>query len=264
DAAKYSLLWAQTTIEILLRKYFRLIDEYIENSRDTSFEQMIMRQMYGRGVDIVLNSLAEEKLIASVRCLVQNGRFLEIGKFDMISNNCLSMSLFQKGIRILFHGILLDNMFNSNHKNIKDIKVVNQNTSLAELGMDSMMAVEIKQTLEREFDIFLTAQEIRNLTFAKLKKISSRNDNIENEKIPNIEDKEMIDMENEKLINIDVSDFIKLLIGVVESKYFILEPCVNLPTKGKEITTKVLLVKYCIFILFYINIYLFYYFIIIF
>lgn len=39
--------------------------------------------------------------------------------------------------------------------------------TLAELGMDSMMAVEIKQSLEREFEIFLTAQDIRTLTFAK-------------------------------------------------------------------------------------------------
>jgi len=45
---------------------------------------------------------------------------------------------------------------------------VAQSTSLAELGMDSMMAVEIKQTLEREYDIFLTAEDIRNLNFAKL------------------------------------------------------------------------------------------------
>jgi len=55
------------------------------------------------------------------------------------------------------------------------MKVVSQNSSLAELGMDSMMAVEIKQTLEREFDIFLTAQEIRSLTFAKLIKMSDTN-----------------------------------------------------------------------------------------
>lgn len=48
-----------------------------------------------------------------------------------------------------------------------------QNISLAEMGMDSMMAVEIKQTLEREFDVFLTAQDIRNLTFAKLKQMTN-------------------------------------------------------------------------------------------
>ncbi|TGZ32278.1 Uncharacterized protein DBV15_12535 [Temnothorax longispinosus] len=54
---------------------------------------------------------------------------------------------------------------------IKDMKLVSQNSCLAELGMDSIIAVEIKQTLEQKFDIFLTAQEIRNLTFAKLNKM---------------------------------------------------------------------------------------------
>ncbi|XP_024882787.1 fatty acid synthase-like [Temnothorax curvispinosus] len=43
---------------------------------------------------------------------------------------------------------------------------------LAEMGMDSMMAVEIKQTLEREFDISLTAQDIRTLNFAKLRQMT--------------------------------------------------------------------------------------------
>lgn len=46
-------------------------------------------------------------------------------------------------------------------------------SSLSELGMDSMMGVEIKQTLEREFDIYLTAQDIRGLTFAKLVQLSN-------------------------------------------------------------------------------------------
>ncbi|XP_011066187.1 PREDICTED: fatty acid synthase-like [Acromyrmex echinatior] len=98
-----------------LKKMFPNIpDNHIGNSRDTSFEQMIMQQTKGRGVDIVLNSLAEEKLIVSVRCLAQNGRFLEIGKFDLVSNNSLNISEFNKGIS--FHGIILDNMFKGDHK----------------------------------------------------------------------------------------------------------------------------------------------------
>lgn len=56
---------------------------------------------------------------------------------------------------------------------MKNPNVVAPNMSLAELGLDSMMAVEIKQTLEREFDILLTAQDIRNLTFAKLRKLTN-------------------------------------------------------------------------------------------
>lgn len=39
--------------------------------------------------------------------------------------------------------------------------------TLAEIGMDSMTGVEVKQTLEREFDIFLTTQDMRNITFTK-------------------------------------------------------------------------------------------------
>ncbi|XP_012058764.1 PREDICTED: fatty acid synthase-like [Atta cephalotes] len=98
-----------------IRKIFpTILDDHIGNSRDTSFEQMIMQQTKGRGVDIVLNSLAEEKLIASIRCLAQNGRFLEIGKFDFVSNNSLNISEFNKGIS--FHGIMLDSMFINNLK----------------------------------------------------------------------------------------------------------------------------------------------------
>ncbi|EEC14426.1 fatty acid synthase, putative [Ixodes scapularis] len=61
------------------------------------------------GVDLVLNSLAEEKLQASVRCLAAHGRFLEIGKFDLTQNNALRMAVFLKNVS--FHGILLDALF---------------------------------------------------------------------------------------------------------------------------------------------------------
>jgi fatty acid synthase, animal type len=55
-------------------------EENIGNSRDSSFEQMILERTDGKGVDLVLNSLAGDKLLASLRCLAMHGRFLEIGK----------------------------------------------------------------------------------------------------------------------------------------------------------------------------------------
>lgn len=58
------------------------------------------------GVDVVLNSLAEEKLQASVRCLAQHGRFLEIGKYDLSKNNPLGLAAFLRNVS--FHGIFLD------------------------------------------------------------------------------------------------------------------------------------------------------------
>jgi len=48
-----------------------------------------MLETSGKGVDLILNSLSEEKLQASVRCLAIGGRFLEIGKFDISNNKAL-------------------------------------------------------------------------------------------------------------------------------------------------------------------------------
>lgn len=58
---------------------------------------------------------------------------------------------------------------------IRDIKTVSTNATLAELGMDSLMSVEIKQMLEREFDCFLTAQQLRSTTLAKFQEMSQLN-----------------------------------------------------------------------------------------
>lgn len=80
-----------------LRKYYPQIEEHcIGNSRDTSFEDMINKYTNGRGVDYILNSLAEEKLLASVRCLAKGGKFLEIGRFDFSSNNALALHLLER------------------------------------------------------------------------------------------------------------------------------------------------------------------------
>ncbi|XP_046415450.1 fatty acid synthase-like isoform X1 [Neodiprion fabricii] len=105
---------------VFIRKQFPQIDDdHVGNSRDTSFEQLILRKTRGRGVDIVLNSLAEEKLQASVRCLAPGGRFLEIGKFDLAANNPLGMEAFLKGIS--FHGILLDKIFTASSETKKKL-----------------------------------------------------------------------------------------------------------------------------------------------
>ncbi|NXM57354.1 FAS synthase, partial [Illadopsis cleaveri] len=84
------------------------------SSRDTTFEQHILRVTNGKGVNLVLNSLAEEKLQASLRCLARHGRFLEIGKFDLSNNSPLGMSLFLKNVA--FHGILLDSIFDEGNQ----------------------------------------------------------------------------------------------------------------------------------------------------
>ncbi|KAL0867964.1 hypothetical protein ABMA27_008631 [Loxostege sticticalis] len=106
-----------------IKKLFpQLKDSHIGNSRDTSFEDMIRRETKGKGVDIVLNSLSDEKLHASVRCLCYRGRFLEIGKFDISNNTPIGMYFFLK--ETSFHGIMLDYIFDQNEdfrKRLQDL-----------------------------------------------------------------------------------------------------------------------------------------------
>lgn len=89
--------------------YFKFyLEKHIGNSRDCSFEKMIMDETNGAGVDYVLNSLSEEKLIASVRCLSRGGIFMEIGKFDIFNSSNLDMRLFARCIT--FRAIFCDQL----------------------------------------------------------------------------------------------------------------------------------------------------------
>uniref|UniRef100_S4R5M7 Fatty acid synthase n=1 Tax=Petromyzon marinus TaxID=7757 RepID=S4R5M7_PETMA len=103
-----------------LQKTFpQLKDEAFANSRDTTFEQHVLKATNGKGVDIVLNSLTEEKLQASLRCLARHGRFLEIGKYDLSNNSPLGMALFLKNVA--FHGILLDALFEEGNREWEEV-----------------------------------------------------------------------------------------------------------------------------------------------
>nr|XP_018905067.1 PREDICTED: fatty acid synthase [Bemisia tabaci]XP_018905075.1 PREDICTED: fatty acid synthase [Bemisia tabaci] len=108
--------------EYLKKTFPQLTDKNIANSRDPSFEQHVMIETNGRGVDVVLNSLAGEMLLASVRCLAKDGRFCEIGKLDLSNNTPLGMSIFLKNTT--FHGILLDSLFDANCENVEKQEVV--------------------------------------------------------------------------------------------------------------------------------------------
>ncbi|WP_159052699.1 SDR family NAD(P)-dependent oxidoreductase, partial [Streptomyces bungoensis] len=60
-----------------------LDEQHIASSRDTDFEAAFLAVTEGRGVDVVLDSLAGEFVDASLRLLPGGGRFLEMGKTDV-------------------------------------------------------------------------------------------------------------------------------------------------------------------------------------
>jgi NADPH:quinone reductase-like Zn-dependent oxidoreductase/acyl carrier protein len=60
-----------------------LPEDHIASSRDTSFEAAFWAATGGEGMDVVLDSLAGDKVVASLRLLPRGGRFLEMGKTDI-------------------------------------------------------------------------------------------------------------------------------------------------------------------------------------
>jgi fatty acid synthase len=56
---------------------------------------------------------------------------------------------------------------------VKDSSTLDSDTTLGDLGMDSLMAVEIRQALEREFDMVLSAQEVRCLKIGDIEQLGA-------------------------------------------------------------------------------------------
>ncbi len=82
--------------------------EHVMDSRTLAFADEVLERSGGRGVDVVLNSLAGEALVRGVATLADYGRFLEIGKRDVYGNSRLGLRPFRKNLS--FHAIDLDRM----------------------------------------------------------------------------------------------------------------------------------------------------------
>jgi acyl transferase domain-containing protein/NADPH:quinone reductase-like Zn-dependent oxidoreductase len=98
--------------QILIDEY-QIPEEHIFYSRDVNFAKGIKRLTGGRGVDVVINSLVGDGLIASWECIAPFGRFVEIGKKDILENSSLPMSLFAKNASFIgFDGNLWEQQSN--------------------------------------------------------------------------------------------------------------------------------------------------------
>nr|AKL78824.1 GLPKS3 [Glarea lozoyensis] len=82
----------------LLKSTYGLTDDHIFSSRDPSFVADINRLTNGKGVDVVLNSLAGDLLHATWACVARFGRFIEIGKRDIHENAKIDMEPFRKSV----------------------------------------------------------------------------------------------------------------------------------------------------------------------
>jgi len=98
----------------LIKDQYNIPDDHIFNSRNVSFAKGIKRVTRGRGVDVVLNSLAGEALRQTWYCLAPFGIFVEIGMKDILVNSRLEMQPFLQNSTFTFFNIQ-DMIFNHPH-----------------------------------------------------------------------------------------------------------------------------------------------------
>ncbi|KAE8377420.1 hypothetical protein BDV26DRAFT_215055 [Aspergillus bertholletiae] len=94
-ATVFTTVGSKSKKEFLMQKY-GIPESHIYSSRSTLFSKMVLQQTAGKGVDIIFNSLSGESLVKSWECIAPYGRFIEIGKKDILSNSKLPMIQFAK------------------------------------------------------------------------------------------------------------------------------------------------------------------------
>ncbi|KAI9035669.1 ketoacyl-synt-domain-containing protein [Aspergillus affinis] len=84
----------------LLIEQYGIPESHIFSSRSTRFASEIDAVTKGRGVDVVLNALSGAYLQSSLDALAPLGRFVEIGKSDILAHARLDMSTFSRSTSI--------------------------------------------------------------------------------------------------------------------------------------------------------------------
>jgi len=72
--------------------------QHVLHSRSLGFLDEVMKITSGRGVDVVLNSLAGEAMERSIECLGTFGRFIELGKRDFFADTRVGLRPFRRNL----------------------------------------------------------------------------------------------------------------------------------------------------------------------
>jgi acyl transferase domain-containing protein/NADPH:quinone reductase-like Zn-dependent oxidoreductase/acyl carrier protein len=81
----------------------------VMDSRSLGFAEQILAATGGRGVDLVLNSLAGEFIDRSIATLAPFGRFIEIGKRDIYRDRAIGLGAFRRNLG--FFAVDLERLF---------------------------------------------------------------------------------------------------------------------------------------------------------
>jgi acyl transferase domain-containing protein/NADPH:quinone reductase-like Zn-dependent oxidoreductase len=89
--------------------------DFVCNSRTLTFADEINAYTNGKGVDVVLNSLAGEAMSRSMDCLRPFGRFVELGKRDFYANTHLGLRPLRRNLS--YFGVDIDQLI-AEHRDV--------------------------------------------------------------------------------------------------------------------------------------------------
>lgn len=92
----YATVGSQAKKQELLDKGFGIQEDHVFWSRDKSTPSKIMSHTNGKGIDVILSSSHDEQLHEYWRCVASFGRFVDIGRIDVINHANLSMDAFNR------------------------------------------------------------------------------------------------------------------------------------------------------------------------
>ena len=77
-----------------LMKELGIQEDHILDSRDLTFAMGINLMTNDYGLDVIINTLTDEALRQTWACIAPFGRFVQLGKRDVLTNNTLEMKHF--------------------------------------------------------------------------------------------------------------------------------------------------------------------------
>ncbi|CAG8953714.1 hypothetical protein HYFRA_00006603 [Hymenoscyphus fraxineus] len=130
----------------------------IFSSTDTSFLPDVLQATSGRGVDVIVNSLTGDQLHATWKCAANFGRFIEIGKLDLLTAGKLEMDGFLKNTT--FTAFDLSYLYNTTDERLHKIwnQLLSEVVNLHRAG--TIRAIEPLQV----FDISEATQAFRHFS----------------------------------------------------------------------------------------------------
>ena len=80
----------------VLVEEFDIAEDHIFSSRELSACRKLVDTTGNNGVDVILCSAAGEQMHEMFRCIAPGGRFIEVGRTDIMANGSLSLEVFKR------------------------------------------------------------------------------------------------------------------------------------------------------------------------